>query len=166
MGYTTEFSGSVTVEPPLNEAEIAYLRKFAETRRMARSFGPYYVDGPGDFGQERTPDVYDYNTAPQGQPGLWCHWVPTDSGSAIEWDGGEKFYYAEEWMAYIVDHFLRPDAEASRSGESQFAGFTFDHVVNGSIEAAGEQADDRWRLDVHDNVVSRAEGRIVYGGES
>ena len=29
MGYTTEFDGGVSISPPLNAREIAYLRKFA-----------------------------------------------------------------------------------------------------------------------------------------
>ena len=37
MGYTTEFDGSVSISPPLNAHEIAYLRKFAASRRMDRA---------------------------------------------------------------------------------------------------------------------------------
>ena len=51
MGYTTEFEGSVSISPPLNAHEIAYLRKFAASRRTARARGPYFVDGSGPFGQ-------------------------------------------------------------------------------------------------------------------
>ena len=51
MGYTTEFDGSVSISPPLNAHEIAYLRKFAASRRMDRARGPYFVDGSGPFGQ-------------------------------------------------------------------------------------------------------------------
>lgn len=45
MGYTTTFEGSVSVVPPLNDQEIEFLNKFAETRRMRRNSGPYFVDG-------------------------------------------------------------------------------------------------------------------------
>lgn len=162
MGYTTDFTGSVRVEPALNAAEVAYLRKFNQSRRMAGSLGPYYVDRPGDFGQERTPDLYDYNQPPQGQPSLWCNWTPTEDGAAIEWDGGEKFHDADDWMAYLINHFLRSDAEASRSGEDQFAAFTFDHTVNGCIEAQGEDPDDLWRLIVTDNVVTRVDAAVSW----
>jgi hypothetical protein len=93
MGYTTEFDGQVTVTPPLNEHEVAYLRRFADTRRMARAKGPYYT-GAGFRGQDDEADVTDYSHPPAGQPGLWCQWVPTDDGTGIEWDGGEKFYDA------------------------------------------------------------------------
>ena len=40
MGYTTEFDGSVSISPPLNADEIAYLRKFAASRRMDRTRVP------------------------------------------------------------------------------------------------------------------------------
>ena len=161
MGYTTEFEGQVSVAPPLNAAEIAYLRKFNETRRMHRANGPYYL-GAGFFGQDREDDIIDYNEPPSGQPGLWCRWTPTDDGSAIEWDGGEKFYYAEEWMRYIIVHFLCPGALASTTGDPQFGEFTFDHTVNGMIEAQGEDRDDLWRLVVADNVVSRIDAVISW----
>ncbi|MEV6212624.1 hypothetical protein [Kitasatospora sp. NPDC051914] len=152
MGYTTEFTGRVGIVPPLNQAETAYLRTFAATRRMDRERGPYFVGGTGYAGQGRDLDIRDYNHPPAGQPGLWCHWVPTEDGTALEWDGREKFYSATEWMAYLIDHFLRSQGEAE--GQPGFEGFTFDHVLNGVIDAQGEEDDDRWRLTVRDNAVS------------
>jgi hypothetical protein len=65
-------------------------------------------------------------------------------------------------MAYLIDTFLRPGATvalelAARVPErvypDEFALFTFDHVVNGTIEASGEEPGDRWRLEVRDNTV-------------
>ena len=56
MGYTTDFSGHVTVEPPLNDVEVAFLSKFAETRRMDREEGPYFVDGPGQIVRAGNPN--------------------------------------------------------------------------------------------------------------
>lgn len=70
MGYTTEFYGAVEVQPPLNEKEIEYLKKFADTRRMDRRNGPYFVEGSGFCGQGSDSDIYDYNRPPPGQPGL------------------------------------------------------------------------------------------------
>jgi hypothetical protein len=66
MGYTTEFDGSVSISPPLNAHEIAYLRKFAASRRMDRARGPYFVDGSGPFGQGHDDDIRDFIDA-QGQ---------------------------------------------------------------------------------------------------
>ncbi|GAA2815412.1 hypothetical protein GCM10010441_45070 [Kitasatospora paracochleata] len=152
MGYTTTFTGRIAVEPPLGAQEIAYLRKFAGTRRMDRDNGPYYVDGTGYAGQGRDADIREYSKPPAGQPGLSCRWEPTDDGTAIEWNGWEKFYNATEWMAYLVDHFLKPGAHAQ--GMPGFEDFTFDHVLNGVIDAQGEEDWDTWQLTVSDNTVS------------
>lgn len=60
-------------------------------------------------------------------------------------------------MAYLVDHFLAPGAAASRASAdvaAYFVEFTFAHVLNGEIDAQGEEYDDHWRLIVRDNVVS------------
>jgi hypothetical protein len=117
MGYTTEFDGSVSISPPLNAHEIAYLRKFATSRRMDGARGPYFVDGSGPFGQGHDDDIRDFNKPPGGQPGLWCRWEPTKDGTAITWSGVEKFYNSEEWMTYLIDLFLKP-----RRGAGQRAG--------------------------------------------
>jgi hypothetical protein len=151
MGYTTDFSGSIAIEPPLNQQEIDYLNKFSGTRRMSCEQGPYYVGRGGFAGQDHGPDVRDYNRPPVGQPGLWCQWVPTADGSAIEWNGGEKFYDSEEWMAYLIGHFLKPGAAAS----AELSFLQANHTLNGTIKAQGEDMDDRWKLVVKDNVVSR-----------
>lgn len=113
MGYTTSFFGRIQISPPLNEAEVAYLKRFASTRRMKFREGPYFVDQPGDGGQDDGPNVIDINEPSEGQPGLWCHWVPVEDGTALTWDGGEKFREAEAWMRYVIDHFLRPGAKVA-----------------------------------------------------
>jgi hypothetical protein len=159
MGYTTEFSGHVTIDPPLNLEEINYLLRFADTRRMERENGPYYVDGGGFKGQADESDVIDFNKPQEGQPGLWCQWVPNDEGTEIEWDGGEKFYYAAEWMKYLIDHFLKPGALAA----SQLPFLQANHTVNGVIEAQGEDGSDRWDLVVEDNVVNTVEYKFTKG---
>lgn len=173
MGYTSEFYGEITIEPPLNGDEIAFLTAFAEER---------HEDDPA-------------------APGIWCQWVPRAFGSVLAWDEGEKFYNAAEWMAYLIDHFLKPGAtaqgatdETDRYGrvvsrvrgtvcrecatryledehggrthddeeldddhhpvpDNRFELFGFNHVLNGVIEVQGEDADDRWLLTVTDNQV-------------
>lgn len=100
----------MSVSPPLNAHEIAYLRKFAVSRRMDRAHGPYFVDGSGPFGQGRDDDIRNFNEPPAGQPGLWCQWEPTEDGTAIEWNGEEKYYKSAEWMTYLIDTFLKAGA--------------------------------------------------------
>ncbi|MEV0650158.1 hypothetical protein AB0I28_33355 [Phytomonospora sp. NPDC050363] len=159
MGYQTEFAGSVEVAPPLNEGEIAFLRRFARTRRMDRTKGPYFVDGTGYAGQGHDPDIREFSKPPKGQPGQWCKWEPSADGTRIAWNGAEKFYDAAEWMGYLIQHFLQPGAVASGVRvegwvyPAEFADLTFDHVVNGRIDAAGEDPNDVWRIEVHDNVL-------------
>lgn len=150
MGYTTDFSGHINIEPPLNDAEIEFLTKFNQTRRMDRERGPYFVHGSGAYGEGEDPDIRNFNRPPAGQPGLWCQWVPTEDGEAIEWDGNEKFYDADQWMRYLIDHFLKPGALAAQDLPFLQA----NHVCNGVIKAQGEDIDDRWKLIVKDNVVT------------
>jgi hypothetical protein len=110
---------------------------------------PYFIE-----------DVINHNQPPEGQPGLWCGWTVSNDGTRIEWDGGEKFYYATDWMQYLIDHFLKPGAIGK--GAPELEGFTFDHTVNGAIEARGEERGDIWQLVVEDNRVTRRAGYINY----
>lgn len=157
MGYTTEFEGQVKIEPPLSSEEVAYLQKFNGTRRMYREKGPYYVGGSGSYGQGHDEDIHNYNGAPPGQPNLWCQWQPTDDGTAIMWDEGEKFNHSLEWMSYLIDHFIGSNPRANSE-----LPFLVGHTCNGEIVATGEDTDDNWKLVVENNVVSRLEGRIIY----
>ena len=180
MGYTTEFTGEIRIEPPLNANEVSFLRDFNESRRMIRRNGPLFVKGSGYYGQGSDADVIDYNSAsgedlsqwgwknqpedwreyyePDGQPGLWCQWTPSDDGTVLEWDGGEKFYNAPEWMTYLINKLLSPAAGdylvQHVNEDERLRYFTFDHVLNGVIDAEGEEAGDVWKLVVTDNVVS------------
>ncbi|PRX18087.1 hypothetical protein [Actinoplanes italicus] len=155
MGYSTDFAGQVAIVPPLNPSEVEYLDRFAETRHELRDAGPYAVSGFGLAAE----DMYGGNEPPPQQPGYWCKWVPTAAGDALTWNGAEKFYDAEVWLAYLIDTFLRPGSAIR--GETApgwvlpplFEHFTCDHVLNGVIVAQGEEEDDRWRIEVRDNVV-------------
>src|SRR5574337_670521 len=150
MGYHTEFSGEVNIDPPLNAAEIEYLAKFAATRRMERSRGPYFVDGISGWWADSEDDIQNYNTPPAGQPGLWCHWVPSEDGTCLLWDGGENFYDSAEWMKYLIDHFLKPGCLAKPS----LSFLQANHTMNGVIDAQGEDIEDRRRIEVLNNKVS------------
>ena len=57
-------------------------------------------------------------------------------------------------MEYLIEHFLKPGAEASKSGSSMFNDFTFDHILDGLV--VGCRRDDRrtLRCRVTANVVS------------
>lgn len=160
MGYTTDFDGSFDCTPALNESQIAYLKKFAETRRMKRDSniaatlpdplreavglpigeeGEFFVGCRGSYGQGGDDSVLNNNSPANTQPGLWCQWVPSDDGSQIEWDGGEKFYNYIEWIKYINEKFLKP----------------WEIVLNGTVSWSGEDSGDV-------GVIVAKEGKIRY----
>jgi len=101
--------------------------------------GGYFVGG-------EDISILDYNREPQGQPGLWCQWVPNEDGTEIEWDGGEKFYNYVEWLEYIIDNFLKP----------------WGYKLNGAVKWFGEEPEDLGCIVVNDNVVKSKVARISY----
>lgn len=159
MGYTTEFRGSFSLNKTLAENHFAYLNKFAITRRMKRNpeiasgyldpvreavnlpIGNYaeYFTGPSGFrGQDRDESIIEYNSPPPSQPGLWCQWVPSDTGDSIEWDGGEKFYEYVPWIEYLITNFLKP----------------WGYVLNGTVAWRGEEWEDTGKIVIVDNKIS------------
>ena len=154
MGYTTDFEGGFNITPNLSQKDNEFLTKFSETRRMARNVGPeygiegeFYVDGTGWAGQDSDKNVINYNRPPSTQPGLWCQWVPTDDGSELVWDGGEKFYNYVEWLDYLIDKILAP------------RGYT----LNGECQWFGEERDDVGVIVVENNIVTTKVGKLTYG---
>lgn len=162
MGYTTDFNGEFSVTPPLQPQHIAYLDRFAATRRMKRNDlvftypdplreavglpvgleGSYFV---ADDCYEH-PTIVDYNSPPINQPGLWCQWVPSPDGQAICWDGNEKFYEYVDWIRYLIDHFLAP----------------WGYTLNGEVYWQGEEPGDVGIINIESNVVRIQDGHIVY----
>lgn len=157
MGYTTEFEGEIDLDKPLTVAHMRYLEQFSETRRMkrdplatfdlrdkVRSRVGLPVGDEGGFyvGGDESEGVLDINSPPKGQPGLWCQWVPNEEGTAIQWNGGEKFYDYVKWMEYIIQNFLKP----------------WGYVANGEIKWRGEERSDIGVLVVKDNVVTAHKG--------
>lgn len=158
MGYTTDFYGHFAVTKPLSLAQVSYLKKFAETRRMKRNpelaarlpdpareaiglpignEGGYFVGGTGECGQDEDASVADYNSPPSDQPSQWCQWEPSEDGARIEWNGAEKFYRYVEWLQYIIQHFLIP----------------WDCVLNGEVEWEGEDPADVGVIRVSNNRI-------------
>lgn len=167
MGYTTDFYGQLSLSPPLNPAQVAYLQAFNRTRRMKRDVnvllqmpdpkreavnlplgtdGEFYVGSEDDYGQKHSPSILNYNGPPLTQPGLWCQWVVSDDGATLEWDGGEKFYSYDDWLHYIIDNFLAP----------------WGVIASGEIEWYGEDRADAGKIVVSNNVIEILIGRMIY----
>lgn len=156
MGYTTDFNGKFTVTPTLKEEDRNFLTKLAQTRRMKRNVGPeygvegeFYVDGKGFAGQDSDDTVLDSNQPPSTQPGLWCQWIPFEDGTAIEWDGNEKFYNYVEWIVYI-NNWLNQ------------RGYT----LGGSVTWQGEERDDIGMIEFtkrgKKSKIKVLQGHVVY----
>ena len=156
MGYTTEYYGEITIQPALNAQEIKYIQEFGNTRRMSRSKGDYYIEDK-DGGMHTAPDIIDCNSS-GSMPSLWCGWTCNDEGTAIIWNGSEKFYKADIWMKWIIEHFLSAEPLAKES-----LPFLQGHVLNGEMDAIGEELDDRWQLIVEGNKVFTAQQVSEYG---
>lgn len=171
MGYTTTFDGEVTVTPPLSAEEADFLRRFSDTRHCRCQPHPYVADGRLDCPPlSRTRGCISHGT---DVPGYWCDWVasgenPDGTFSGIKWNGNEKFYDAEAWMQFLIDHFLKPDALIGRTLIPIINGvgvtdahrvFLTGHDVHGIIEAQGEDTGDHWWLIVDHNQVRIEEVR-------
>lgn len=157
MGYSTDFTGRIEIDPPLNQSEINYLTQFSQTRHMSRVQGPFLVeDDPTEDG------VIDYNTPPKSQPSLWCDFEPTGDGTALVWNGSEKTECGKEWIEYLINYFLQNNAYLVADASTYFKDFTFNHVCNGELTAQGEDPDDRWKIVVRDNSVTVKRGRVVF----
>lgn len=160
MGYNTDFEGRINIEPPLNQAEIDYLKTFSRTRRMHREQGPFYVDFDTvrNVGFSQNEDgVFNANVPPPGQPSLWCNFEPNEEGTAIVWNEAEKTYEAKKakkWIEYIITRFLSSTAITKGQGLELFKDFQHNHVCNGELLAQGESIHDRWVLVVKNNKVT------------
>lgn len=116
MGYSTSFEGKFTFDKPLTSAHMAYLAEFARTRH-----------------DERT------------HPSFYCQWVPTEDGTALEWDGNEKFREYTEWLEYLIYHLIAP----------------WEYTLNGSVRWEGEKQPDTGTITINNNHVEATEDTIV-----
>jgi len=154
MGYTTEFFGSFRLDRPLQLEHARYLHAFADTRRVQRdavraesltdrvraAVGlPVGIDG-GYVVVRDQASIVNQNDPPRGQPSLYCQWRPSEDQHAIVWDGGEKFYFYVQWLAYLIEHFLAP----------------WGYVLNGEVRWEGESFEDTGVIRVVNNRVTTA----------
>jgi hypothetical protein len=156
VGYSTHYLGRLDIEPVLNQAEIEWLRAYAE------------VWEPGEWGYDLPPNprgaIPDSRrrgrelTGADEDPEVrtpWgrCDWRPCVQGCCLGWREFEKSNNAVAWLEHLVEHFLCPDGLA-RGMHRDFADFTFDHVVRGVI--AAERGDSRqlFLIRAVDNVIT------------
>lgn len=153
MGYDTTFAGEIEVRPTLPPR---FVSKFNEMRRRRNnkygdgemgSFDHVYYGKVGLMGQTRE-DAQGLSVV----PGVWCQWeivVGGDQASSVQWDGDDKFYDYEEWLAYVVA-LIKTEFPASE--------------FSGEIRWWGEDPSDLGCLRVApDGTVTTHTGEVVYG---
>ena len=126
MGYHTDFAGVITVDPPLNSAEKAFIRD-AEDGRVHLFHLADHDLSVNDEGTELEPNdserTYDLP-----------EWIAT---------------LAEK----LLGPGARSCVEVHRSVDPRLAHFSCDHHLNGRIVASGEDSGDLWGIEVVDNAV-------------
>lgn len=160
MGYSTELIGRFNLDRKLEDAHYEYLCAFSNTRRMIRNSmkmleydDPIRDNADMSVGVEgcfcvndiKNDGVIDYNRPPFGQPGLWCHWIPTEDREGIEWNGAEKFYDYVEWIEYIIEYFLD----------------SWGYKLNGVVHWKGKDPSDIGTIFITDNKVEVIEGKML-----
>jgi len=166
MGFSTKYLGHLTIHPPLNDAEADWLRAFAAVDRRLYT-EPYEVamnpravefdalqerrSGDGHHGW----DPFTSLTPRDGTPYPHLDWAPCLEGCCLAWNGTEKSRMSEEWLQYLIDHFLRPGAHARLAGRPEFEQFTFDHVVDGVIAAERDDTRELFLIVCEDNRIRR-----------
>lgn len=93
-------------------------------------------------GQLHDISVIDYNTPPDGVPGLWCDWVVKEENGkhVLKWNGSEKFYHYISWLRYLIDNFIKPNG----------------YQLNGHIRWYGENKDDKGIIFIAENEIFSA----------
>lgn len=112
MGYTTEFAGAFTITPP-----IEYVDEI--NARLAQDWGVPAV-------KALLPDAIHTR---------WCDWEVSPDGTKLRWNGSEKSYCMEVWLALLIRDVFDP------------AGV----VLTGVVRAQGEQRGDSWEMRIEHN---------------
>jgi len=78
--------------------------------------------------------------------GCWCNWVPNEFGTAIVWDGNERFYDYIKWINYLIKSILEPRG----------------YSLTGYVKWHGDEPDDFGIISIENNVVRIGQGLRSY----
>jgi hypothetical protein len=123
MGYTTEFEGILKFTKPLTAEEELLLLTIC------------------DDSYDR-PEERDDWIKTEGENLSYIQYVIAPDKSGIQWNGGEKFYYAENACNLII-----------RTMQAKFPDFG----LEGSLRAQGEEISDLWDLTIVNGLAVRKE---------
>ncbi len=128
----THLIGCIQVHPPLNEVERGFMLELLDSDRTLRGS----PTGRGDT----------------GVPFAHLGWEVCRTGCCLEWDASaEDAKWMGETLRFVVDHLLRSGAKGQ--GHPRMDGFTFDHVLSGTV--VGRSSSGRaYAVTAADNVVT------------
>ena len=155
MGQHTTFVGYAVIEPPLSPSEVDLIGRLNRTRRCDAPGGALRIasDRQDEALLAADPDAYS-RPAPDA-PGFWCPWVSCDEGHCLNWDGMEKPYSGEQWLRWIIDVLLRPDADVVGTDFAREHQLTCDHILDGIIVGERRETAEVYALEVEANIVRR-----------
>lgn len=111
----TKFHGTIALDRALSSEMSNYLRQFSKTRHCRRHVypvcgveGEFYLDTDSFDSCGIKTNVIDYHQSPETQPGLWCHWVPTENNQELYWNSDSQDLNHTEWLQYVIDKLLFP----------------------------------------------------------
>ena len=122
MGYDIRIEGQFILDRPLTKEHKTILEVFAKSEHT-----------PGEDGKPRNAEC------------LYCQWVPTKDGGGICWDGDEKFYCWLDWLAYLIERYLKPWGYLL-NGDVRWVG-------DGETNYLGKRVLDQGTIVVRDNVI-------------
>lgn len=120
MGYSTDFNGVISFSRALTVREYKELIKLANYD--SKDDGTYKL----------------YTNTPETIPDSYLQWEPTDDGTGLQWNYGEKFYDYIHWLRWLIKHYFKPH----------------DIVLNGQIQWQGEEIGDCGIIKVINNKVT------------
>ncbi len=124
MGYTTEFEGTLKFITPMTGESLAYLNEI---------LGCDPDDKP-EFKRSAELSYIQYEL--------------TKDFTGIKWDGGEKFYHAENACNFIIENMKEKYPDFGLEGE---------------LLAQGEEVGDVWKLAIVDGKAVRLE--VIMSGQ-
>lgn len=192
MGYSTNFSGSLTISPALTEIQTKYIKQFNETRRMKRnasiaeSFsdptriavglpigvdGAYYVGSTENHGQNRDESILDFNEP----PGMIER--PAENDWNTWWTQRNEYIQSGKcqpglWCGWTVTD---DGTQLKWDGGEKFYEYVlwlhylishFFNVwgvkLNGEIFWEGEDSEDMGKIEVVNSVITVKNAKITY----
>lgn len=132
MGYTTYFTGEITITPPIPWGRLTGSPFLPDN---ARNYGGRDSDGPRDLMfriEEQTTETDEGILTRRSAAAL-----------VTTWEDEMKGYDIVEHLQEVIDAFP-------------------DHEFTGRLDCAGEESPDIWRLEIHDRRAVKVRPRIVW----